>query len=125
MGMVFPVTAIKRQDPHRRRGFDKTSHVDVDTVWIGARGIKRLDAADSTERMLRDAGIEGVSGDMLRTSKQMKPGHRDDQVKKASHAADRAVAVFNFKIFGSFNLERDRATVTAAVIDHGFGASTR
>ena len=72
MGMVFPVTAIKRNDLQGRWDVDKTSYVDVDTVRIGAGNIKRLDAAHATERMLRHSRIEGVSGDMVSTSKQMK-----------------------------------------------------
>ena len=98
MGMIVPVATIKRNDPHRRRGFDKTSHVDVDTVRIRARDIKRLDATDATERMLRHASIESVSRDMVSPPKQMKHRFRHDQVKKARHRTDGAAAVFNFKI---------------------------
>lgn len=99
MGMVFPVAAIKRHDPQRRGRFDKTSHVDVDTVRIGARCIERLDATDSTEGMLRHACVERVGGDNIVSTKQVKLRLRHDQVEKTTHRADGAVAVFDFKIF--------------------------
>lgn len=88
MGMVFPVATIKRNDPHGGWLFDKASHVDIDTVGIRARDIKRLDAAHATERMLRDAGIEGVGREMVSPTNQLKRRPRYDQVKKASHRAD-------------------------------------
>ena len=61
MAMIFPVAAIERDDPHGGRRVDKTSHVDIDAVRVRARDVKRLDATDATERMLRNSGIERVS----------------------------------------------------------------
>lgn len=125
MGVVLPVAAIKRDDPHGGRRFDKTSHVDIDPVGIRARGVERLDATGATERMLRNSGIERVSRYLIGPTQEVKRRLRQDQVKKATHRANRTVAVLNFKRFCGVHFERYRAAVTTTMVDHGFGASSR
>ena len=93
--MVFPMAAIKRNDTHGGGLFDKAPHVDVDAVGVRSRDIKRLDAANTTERVLRDARIEGVGRKMVSPTNQLKRRSWYDEVKKAGHGA---VAVFNFEM---------------------------
>jgi len=125
VGVVLPVATIKWDDSHRCRGFDKTSHVDINAVGIRTRGVKRFDATDATERMLRNAGIEGVGRQVIGPTKEMKRRLRHDQVKEAAFRADRAVAVLNFKRLWGVHFERYGAAVTGPVVDHAFGASSR
>jgi hypothetical protein len=123
--MFFPMAPIKRNDSHGERRFDKTSHVDIDTVWIRARGVKRLDATDTTEGVLRNTGVERVRRDVIGPTNEMKRRLRHDQVKKATHRANRTVAVLDFKRFCGVHFERYRAAVTTTMVDHAFGASRR
>src|SRR5579862_5169212 len=66
----------------------EASDIDVDFVGVGARNIKRGNAAARTEVMLRGASIEGVGCEILARGQQAETIARHDPVQIALLRAD-------------------------------------
>ena len=59
--MIFPVAAVEVFDADSRyRRWVQTADVDAHSVGGRSRYVKRFDAADRTEMMLGNTGVEGV-----------------------------------------------------------------
>lgn len=66
--VLLPVAPV---ESGYRDAFDRarveTTRIDAVAVRIGARHVKRFDAADIAEQMLGDSGVESVRREMFRT----------------------------------------------------------
>ena len=115
--MIFPVPAIERRYSDLR-GIDaiETPKIDAVPIRVGARNIKRLDAAAAAEQMSRSPRIEAVLRQLFCALYQPEPGRRHNQMQKPREFADRTVALVDFHRHGCVNLETDRATMTPAFI---------
>src|SRR3954447_11846650 len=86
---LFPMPAVEFL---RRDRVDvkivETACIDVDLVRVGTRYIERMHAAVSAERMLRDAGVEGVRGQVIPAAEQLELLARHDQMPDALLGAD-------------------------------------
>ena len=61
--MPFPILAVEGFDGELlNRLRIEAADIHAVTIWVRARHVERLDAANLAEQMLGDAGIESVSG---------------------------------------------------------------
>ena len=81
-----------------------------------AGDIEGLHPADAAKQMLRDAGIEAVSGQRIRATEELEALRRHDQVQIAGEAADRAVAIQGDQRRGRPHCEANPAAMTTATM---------
>jgi hypothetical protein len=93
----------------------KASHVDVDTLGIGAWNIKRRDAAIRAEEMLCDFRIECIRSDIVRRREQPERGPLDDPMEVALLRANRAVA-FRDALELAPDFEADASAMASAAV---------
>src|ERR1019366_4330139 len=93
----------------------EASHIDVDTVGIGARNIERCDPAIRAEEMLRDFRVEGVGRDVIGRCDQPERGPLNDPVEVALLRANRAVA-FRDALELALHFEADASTMASAAV---------
>jgi hypothetical protein len=79
---------------------------------MGARYVKRFDAAHFAEEMFGHAGVEAIGCEKLRAPNQSESCLGNDQMKIAAFAADRTVAIVGDDFGGCFDLEFDAAAMT-------------
>ena len=118
--MGLPIPAV---EGGHRNFFDcsrfQAAHVNTVTVGMRSRNIERFDATGFTKHVLRDTGVEGISGNRFRTLDKREPRLRHDQMKKPALSTDRTIAFDRFDRSRCFNLEPDPAAMAAtAVFDH-------
>ncbi len=66
--MFFPVVAVEFRGVDAVDGGGvQTPDVDADSVGVGARDVKGLDAADPARMVFRDPSIKGIGGEVLLT----------------------------------------------------------
>src|SRR3954469_13773223 len=118
----FPVAAVERFDRHRQGG-DVVEGVEVQAprLGVGARLVEALHPAGGAEQMLRRAGAETVGGQRAPSRQQPEIAVRDDEVAKACHRADRAIAVEPLDLGRPLRLVADRAAMAAARYRHYMG----
>ena len=86
--VVLPVLAIKGFHCHfRHRSGFQAPGIYINPIRITTRYIKTFDAADFTENMFGNAGIESVLGQKFMTASQAKRRARHDQMEKSAQAA--------------------------------------
>jgi len=112
---------VKR--PHRKRrqvNIVKATHVHVDLVGVGARYIEGMDAAVAAKRVLGDAGVECVGGQIVLAAHELELLRRHDQMQEAFLCAHRAIAISDAVKFRR-HAKTHAAAVAAAL--HGFHAA--
>src|SRR6266545_7280674 len=78
----FPMPAVEIFRPDRGEiNIVDAARVDVDLVRIGPRHVERMDAAHLAERVLRDAGVERVGGEIIPAAEKLEALRRHDQVQ--------------------------------------------
>lgn len=92
---ILPVTAVEEALGHELRPVDavEAAGIDGDAVRLGARDVEGVHAAMRAERMLRDAGAEGVRLERGLAAQQLEVGRIDAQQQDALLGADRAAAL--------------------------------
>ena len=63
--VLFPVAAVEGFDGELRDGRIEAANVDVDAVWVRARDVEGFHPAGFAKEVLRDAGVEGVAGEVV------------------------------------------------------------
>ena len=114
----LPVSAIEhlwRQDGEV--DIVETADIDIDLVRVGARHIKRVDAAHSAELVLRGPGIELIGGKIVLTAQELELLGWYDQVQNSFLGANRAIAFGHPRQIGG-DTEAHPAAVAFAF--HGF-----
>ena len=96
----------------------EAADVDVDAVGIGARDVEGFHPAGFAKGVLRDAGVEGVAGEIVVAGEQTELRLRHDEMQEAGLGTDRAVAVLRDDRLGRFHFEGDGAAVAASLIEH-------
>ena len=119
--LCFPVAAIDSSNRHARNRIGVYAvDVDAETIGMRTRHIKRFDATDRTEQMLRRCGVECVGSERVLARQEFEVLSRDDQVSETGLAADGAVALEYLQGRWSHDLEANPAAVAATrVRDHG------
>ena len=59
--ILFPMSAIKLNQPNVVWKFIQTVHIDINSIWIRARNIERFNTTSSAEIVLSDTAIPSVS----------------------------------------------------------------
>ncbi len=90
---LFPMTAVETTDG-QRSDIDpvETAHVDINLIGVGARNVKRMNAAGGAKRVLGDAGIKPVCGQRLFAAQKFERLRRHDEMQKSFFGADRTIA---------------------------------
>ena len=70
-----------------------------------------------TEQMLCNVGIESITGEFLLTTQYFEIFFPDDQMQKAAHTTDRAIAFRDLQIVWRIYLESDTAAMTASAMN--------
>ena len=83
---------------------------------MGARHIKRFDAAVLAEMVLRNAGVKRVRRDRICTLLQAKILARHEQVQIATHTADAAIAARCLNSGRCIDLKLYAAAMAAAFV---------
>src|SRR5208282_2678926 len=111
---LLPVASVEMfvLEPAQVHTFE-ASRIDVDAFGIGARNIKRCNAAIRAEEMLCDFRVEGVGRDIIGRREQPERGPRNDPVEVALLRANRAVA-FRDAIELAPHLEAPTSTMASA-----------
>ena len=65
MGMLFPVDTIELRDGNGLRGSIQAPHINVDTIRVGTRRVKRLDATYPAKGVSGHTGIERIRGEIF------------------------------------------------------------
>lgn len=118
MRVPFPIASVERGDGELRRLRVEAAHVHAIAVGVRARNIERLDTANLAERMLGDAGIEGVGRDVLGAAHEFQSGPRHDEMQITRLRADRAIALARFDVLWRLDLESHRAAMAAPMVPH-------
>ena len=71
-GILLPVLAIEFINADPFRPGIQTVHIDINTIRIGAWGIKGFDAAGFTKSVFGNAGIKAVAAKGFFTGEQFK-----------------------------------------------------
>src|SRR3974377_812073 len=113
--LLFPMLPVEHGNtcnPHAATV--EAAHIDAKSVWLRARHVEALDAANRAEVMLCGASVEGVGGELVRALEQAEALFRHYEVKIARLSADRAIALLGFDLLRRQYLVAHRAAVTAA-----------
>ena len=115
VGVLFPVLAVEGGDGDI---FDRTfvQAVDVDAVavGVGAGDVEGFDAAGFAEEVPGGAGVELVFGERFPGGEEFEVCFGYDEVQKAGHGTDGAVAGGGFDACGGLHLELYLATMAAS-----------
>ncbi len=116
MGVLLPVAPVKLNDLQLQAFGIQAVGIDVDTVWIRARNIERLDTADPAESMLRNTGVKSIGDKAVLTAEQAESGGWHNQVQIPAHAADGTVAVLQLQRWIThLNFQFHRLTMATAL----------
>src|SRR6185437_8425127 len=114
-GVRLPVLPVELRELQRRpRRRIEAAGVQRPAVRVGARPVEALHAANPTEQMLRDAGVERVGGQRLASARELEAGCGHDHVDEAGHGADRAGAGLRLDLVGKLGAEPYGAAMAAA-----------
>jgi len=114
-GMQLPVLTVEFcNSDFLDRTRIETSHVDAVAIGVGTRNVKRFNAADIAEQMLRNTGVECVSGQILFASEQSELRLGNDEMQITALAADRAVTFGRVDLGGREDFESNTPAMTAA-----------
>ena len=89
-------------------------NIDAESVRVRSRYIERLDAAESTEMMLRDTSIECVGRNRILALQKPKIIPRYEKVQETALLADAAVTFRRLDIGRRLNLEFHRTAVATS-----------
>jgi hypothetical protein len=114
---AFPVLAVERRNGHRRDGI-AVDAASVDAYAVGVRpgDVERFNAAMRAKVVLRDAGVEGVGGQIVAAGYEHESIGGNDQMQIPRLAADRTVAIRYFEPRGCRHLEPDATTMTTTCV---------
>ncbi len=114
---AFPVLAVKRRNRHRLDGIAvDAASIDAHAAGVRPGDIERLYAAMRAKVVLRDAGVEGVSGQIVAAGNEHESIGGNDQMQISRLGADRTVAVRYIQSRGRRHLEPDATTMTATSV---------
>ena len=83
---------------------------------MGTWHIKGFDAAVLAEMMLCNAGVKGVSRDLVFSLQQEEILARHEQVQKTTHMADAAITARRLNIGRRLDLKLNAAAMTATLV---------
>jgi len=88
------------------------------SVRVGPWLVETLNAADTTERVLRLMSVECVGCQIIFTLDQFEPAFRDNEVTVLLFGADATIAVIDKQVSWCEDLERHPTTVTSTLVQH-------
>jgi hypothetical protein len=111
--MLLPVGAVERLNLEvpRLDGIE-ASRIHAIAIGMGSRDVEGLHTTVRAEEMLCGPGIEAIHAEGFLPGQESEATLWNDQVEKADAAADRAVALVYFEMFGSIDLESYPTAVT-------------
>ena len=94
-----------------------TSQVHVNLIGIGARNVKRGNAASRAKMMFGGMGVESIGGEVLPLRQQAEPFARNDPMDISLFGADRAVALRNAAINWPGNFVTNATAMASTTVD--------
>jgi hypothetical protein len=111
--VLFPVLPVKGGNLDRKR-----LGVDVNAIRIGARNVKRLDAANAAKKVLGDARVKSVLGKHFGSTQKFEAASGDDQMQEPGFAADGAIALLDLQLIGGFKFKGHGSAMATSLVAH-------